>query len=298
MYWSNTRASVRCWVGEAGETQNKFSRGRSETASFGRGRPFYISARATPALSSDAVQPMVYGPGPSEEFYATDSRLGNVVTIATDSLVFSPAKVSPDDLYVYYVSENGILYQADAMTLEQRWSYAVAGRVEGDIALNSAGTMLYVGTTSGDIFGIEVAIDLDFVAATAVPSLAPSMSIAPTTSSVPSLAPVSPPTVAPVTAPTLAPTDLPTSAPSSSFGPSEAPAALTSGPTQMPVTLEPTSGPTFAPTQMPQSAQPTKEPTTEAPTAMPSLTSAPSGAMPGAVASILALVFSVALLVL
>jgi outer membrane protein assembly factor BamB len=88
---------------------------------------------------------MVYGSGASNEFYMTSTTLGDVLTITTNGLVYSPAKVSPDDAYVYYVTENGVLYQADAVTLETRWSYTVtSGRVEADIAMNSAGTMLYV----------------------------------------------------------------------------------------------------------------------------------------------------------
>lgn len=319
MYWSNSRASVRAWVGSATEDQNRFNRGRSNTASFSRGSPSYISAYASPALSSNEVTPMVYGPGAAAEFYVTNTNLGDVLIIATDGLVYSPAKVSPDDAYVYYVTENGLLYQADATTLAQRWNITISGRVEGDIAMNSAGTMLYVGTTSGDVYAFEIATDLD---STPVPTVAPTTATStPTASAAPTSAPTTsaPTTDAPTLIPTMAPTDAPTTtAPTLSAEPSTAgtaeptPSPSTSGPTQSAVTMEPTMSPvTMEPTMMPvtmeptvspstsvptmvsPTMEPTMEPSTETPTRMPV-----SGAMTGAFASISAIVFSVALLAL
>jgi hypothetical protein len=296
LYWSNSRASVRCWVGSASTDQNRFSRGRTSTASLARGTPAYISSYASPALSSDSVSPMVYGPGAAEEFYMTNTTLGEVVVIGTDSVVYSPAKVSPDDAYVYYVSANGLLYQADATTLNERWRFTISGRVEGDIAMNSAGTMLYVGTTSGDVYGIEIATNLD---GTSTPTAAPVTS-SPTSADSTS-APSSSPTVSAV----------PSSAPSSSPTASAAPSGETTEPTMSPVTSEPTMSqltlnPTLSPVTMDPTMSPvTQEPTTmgeptmvptDAPTMMPSLP--PSGAVSGAGVSISALVFSVALLAL
>jgi hypothetical protein len=313
LYWSNTRASARCWVGSADEDQNRFSRGRTNTLSLARGTPIYISAYASPALSSDLVAPRVYGPGAAEQFYVTNTTLGESVVVVTDSLVYSPAKVSPDDAYVYYVTENGFLYQADATTLAQRWVFSIGGRVEGDISMNSAGTMLYVGTTSGDVYGIEIATD---PASTPRPTAAPSSSNAPSplSSDAPSSAPT---TGAPSSVPSLTPTTSaePSAAPAigTTVGPTMSPvtsvptmAPVTSVPTMAPVTSGPTmvpttSGPTMVPTTSgPTTMAPTKEPTTEVPSTMPSLepTGAPSGAMQGAVASISVLVFSVALLAL
>jgi hypothetical protein len=337
LYWSNSRASARCWVGSADEDQNRFSRGRTNTASFSRGSPAYISAYASPALSSNAVTPMVYGPGAANEFFMTNTTLGDVLVITTDSLVYSPAKVSPDDAYVYYVSANGLLYQADATTLAQRWVFTISGRVEGDIAMNSAGTMLYVSTTAGDIYGFEIAQDLDN---TFSPTAAPSTSSAPSAGE--SSAPSSLPSVsaAPTTAPTKAPTSMPTSGPtaaasdmpSSTPTVSAAPSSTTDDPTQGPVSVEPTmspvtSEPTMAPVTMeptmspvtvtsvptlsPVTSVPTLSPVTMEPTPMDQTmepttmvptteapTDMPSGSMSGAVASISALVFSVALLAL
>jgi hypothetical protein len=314
MYWSNTRASVRTWVGSPTEDQNRFNRGRTNTASFDRGSPIYIGAYASPALSSDAVSPMVYGPGPAQQFYAANSTLGDVVSIATTGLVYSPAKVSPDDAYVYYVTENGLLYQLDAMTLAQRWVYTISGRVEGDIAMNSAGTMLYVGTTSGDVYGLEIAVDLDN---TLPPTAAPSTSSppsglassAPSSSPSVSVAPSSAPTKAPTLSPTSVPTAVPSSVPSSGPSASAAPTTTTALPTMAPVSVAPTMAPvTPEPTMSPVTMDPTMSPVTaaeitvmptEIPSMMPSLAPSmmpSSGAMSGAVASISALVFSVALL--
>ena len=287
MYWSNSRASVRCWVGSSTENQNRFSRGRTNTASFSRGSPAYISAYAAPALSSNAVTPMVYGPGAANEFYMTDTSLGNVLVITTDSLVYSPAKVSPDDAYVYYVTENGLLYQADATTLVQRWVATISGRVEGDIAMNSAGTMLYVATTSGDVYGFEIATDLT-PATTSPPSAGSSG--APSSSPTVSAAPTSALTEAPVA---------PSSVPSSSPTVSAAPSGATTEPTLVPVTSVPTMAPvTMDPTMSPVTSVPTLSPVTMVPTTDAPTDSMPSGAVSGAVVSVSALVFSVALLAL
>jgi hypothetical protein len=310
MYWSNTRASVRGWVGAANEDATRFSRGRSSTLSLARGTPPLISAYASPALSSDEISPMVYGPGAAAEFYVTNTTLGDEVRIATDGLVYSPAKVSPDDAYVYYVTVNGLLYQADAMTLVERWRFTISGNVEGDIAMNSAGTMLYVGTTSGDLYGLEIATDLS---STSAPTAAPSTSRAPLalSSSAPSSSPsvsAAPTGAEPTTSvPSDMPSDVPSSIPSVSAEPTgatmEPTQSLTLTPTMAPVTPEPTmAAVTMTPTMNPVESgpltvsptmAPTMVPTTETPTNL-----APSGAMSGAAVSISALVFSVALLAL
>jgi hypothetical protein len=315
MYWAHSRASFRAWVGNATESASRFSRGRTATASFRRGSPVRISARASPVLSSNIFEPMVYGPGPNAEFFAADARLGTTLFVATDSLIYSPAKVSPDDVYVYYVTENGLLYQVDSVTLDARWSSPVGGRVEGDIAMNSKGTMVYVATTAGDIYGYEVATDVSTDVPSAIPTSAPvtgspssAPSSIPTTTTAPSLAPSSIPTTstapssspeAGTVQPTLAPTFGPTLAPT--FGPTLAP---TFGPTLGPVTTtEPTTSPTSVPTPLAQTLEPTTRPTFEptnissiAPATMSPSDSPDSGAMSGAVASIVTLFMSLALL--
>jgi len=70
MYWALTRAEQRCWVGSAFPPKpNRFHLGRTTTASFERGKPVYIAARASPTLSKDPAQPTVWGPGAREEIW-------------------------------------------------------------------------------------------------------------------------------------------------------------------------------------------------------------------------------------
>ena len=240
MYWSHTKSSARCWDGASGVAQTQFDRGRSGTISLDRGTPPGISARASPALSSDVFAPTVYGPGADAQFFRSDSTFGDVINITTDSLVFSPAKVSPDDLYVYYVTESGFLYQADGISLGQRWLFFLGGRVEGDIAMNSAGTMIYAATTAGLIRAVEVA-----TIGTAAPSQTPS--------SAPSSVPTSFPTTE-TDGPTVAPTFVPTGA--TSFSPTSIPSSL---PSMVPSTV-PSTAPSTAPSKAPSNASGTASP--------------------------------------
>ena len=238
MYWAQSRAQIRAWVGPG--NRRKFDGGRSFAISNlerYQGRPPmpWLAPFAPVALSSSENDPMVFGSGPDLEFFRTNSTLdnGDPLIITTDSIIYSPAVVSPDDMVVYYASSNGFLYQRDTDTLEEMFQFSIGGPVQGDIAMNSRGTMIYTVTTDGIVSGIQVADD----DATLPPTFPPTDPPPPTDAPTPP--PVAGPTEAPTTsapttssAPTamVVPTDIPVAPPT----PPPAPVITTPGPTQLP----------------------------------------------------------------
>lgn len=157
LYWAVTRAEQRCWVGSAFRSMYRFNRGRTSTATFARGDPAWISSRAPPSLSSDPVSPFVYGPGAAAELFRMDANFSTITTTNTSWIVSSRVAVSPDDQVIYYADQDGNVAQLDATTLETIWSTKMIAPVVSDIALNKAGTILYVGDTSGLVTALQVA---------------------------------------------------------------------------------------------------------------------------------------------
>jgi len=220
MYWAVTKAEQRCWVGSATTSAARFSRGRTETANFARGSPPYASAKAPPSVSSDVAQPIVYGPSATNQIWRMNFDYSQVLTMDTTSIVSSRIAVSPQGDRIYYVTNNGLLVQANADTLETIWTLEIGAPVEADITLNPFGTMLYVADTIGNVRGIQVA-ESDGVTEPPVPmpTTAP-VSPVPTPEPVPTVAP--PPT-------TPSPTKVPTAdLPTPSDAPEPAPTAASS----------------------------------------------------------------------
>lgn len=144
MYWAMSRGEVRTWL------NREFSRGHSNMTSLGRGDPAYIGPRAPPTLSSDPVQPMVFGVGSTNLVWKSNFDLGNLITVATDNTVSSRIAITPDDMYVFYGTHSGELFQASTTNLSVRWG--VGGRdssgnitltsIKGDIAIHPSGNMV------------------------------------------------------------------------------------------------------------------------------------------------------------
>jgi hypothetical protein len=139
LYWAHSRGEVRSWV------NREFNRGHSNLTNLGRGDPAYISARAPPTLSSDPVQPMVFGVGAANLVWKTDFGLGDLVTVATDSIVSSRLAITPDDMYVFYGTQLGDLFMASTANLATRWesgSNITFTSIRGDIAMHPSGSMV------------------------------------------------------------------------------------------------------------------------------------------------------------
>lgn len=247
MYWTITRATTDCYIGELGFDRTFFSRGRTGRATFDRAErpaPAFQAPRAPVTLSSDPVQPMVYGVGANAQIWSATFNYGSTTVASTPDLISSRLMITQDDQFLIYGTraslspEGGALYMVPVNNLGQaRWSVEVSGGVLGDIALNGRGTIVYVGDVLGQISAYQFGENL---AATEAPTFAPTpdnatpapttaeptISMAPTGESdypsmVPNASPVMGPpntdgsTSAPVSDPDTPPVDEPTSSASS-----------------------------------------------------------------------------------
>jgi hypothetical protein len=256
MYWSVTRSQQICWDGSATLVQNRFSRGTTASIGFARGSPVYIGARASPTINSKNWNPTIYGPGAANEVWAMNRDYSVSTSITTSSIVSSRVVVSPDDAFVYYATQDGTIARLDGTTLEALWEVGLEGSVEGDIALNKMGTMLYVGGSSGVIRAYQVAIN---TSPTITPTKDPDSTGAPTVSpsGTPTLSmkPTPVPTVSPSASPTNSPaptgSDAPTHSPTTTTRPTFTPApSVVPPPSDFP-SLTPSSTPTKFPTMTP-----------------------------------------------
>jgi hypothetical protein len=146
---------------------------------------------------------------------------------ATESLIYSSAKVDVAERVVYYVELSGVLHQDD-FTLAEVWNYTLGFQVQGEMAMSPTSDLLIVADARGVITGLQVAeISGTFAPSdmpSDMPSMAPSAPSAPVvpdapvdTPTAPIASPVSSPTVAPVASPTDMPVESPV-APSAAFG--------------------------------------------------------------------------------
>jgi hypothetical protein len=271
LFWGVSRSGFRFWVGSDStprldryrfDESFRFSTQYEFNDNF-RGEPVF----ATPALSSNALEPFVFGGTSNTQFVkqSWDVDATEEVIITTTSLVKTSAKIF-EDIYVYYIeSANGRVHQANFGDLTDRFTYDLDFEVEGEFALSENGSILYVASTTGNITALQLS---EFPAPTASPSGTPTTSVTPTTVS-PTVTPTGAPTMAPVVA-TDAPTGVPTMAPVAAAA-TDAP--TTTAPTMAPTvpddgggvaTLAPTPRPTVAATRQPvtisiDSVEPTRD---------------------------------------
>jgi hypothetical protein len=228
MYWALTRAEQRCWIGQFKVNANKFSRADTATVSLSRrgAATSWMAAQAPPTLSSDPVTPVVYGPGVSNEFFRFNYNYSDTLIVSTDSFISSRAVLTPDDRFVFYGTQNGILYQASGKNLTTVWkssSSVSLSSIYGDLAMHPSGSHVYVGDNSrlgkGNIVAIQIAqstlanTSSPTTVATAVPAPSPTKGNATTKpasgsgTSAPAAKTARPaPTRSPVRTPTAAPT--------------------------------------------------------------------------------------------
>jgi hypothetical protein len=198
MYWAVTRAEQYCWVGNNATKREFFNRGRTNSVSLSRGDPAWISSRASPSLShgfmmassnsssnSSSGDLAVFGPGASNQIFRLDENYTELLTTNTSWIVSSRVAVSPDDAVIYYATQDGVVAQLDATTLDMIWSTTTLSPVSADIVLNSAGTILFVADINGVITAYQVA-------SSGAPTPSPTM---PGTSDFPSASPTEGPGV-------------------------------------------------------------------------------------------------------
>ena len=255
MYLGATNSQFFAWLGAAGSDANMFDGVASAAVQFSLNEDVSrLAVLASPVLSSDPVQPMLFGPTAHKEFVAMDYDFSNTVVVDTVTLVSAEGRVDPFDRVVYYAETNGMVHQADADTLQDLWTFQTSHpAVEGEMALSADGSVLYVSDVLGEVFAISVtntSLPPDSTPSpdTAEPSAMPVVGTP--TSSEPSSFPIASPISAPPSsapaAGTLAPEsempsstpDSTSSAPSTSGGDSEMPSS--SPGSSIPATSSPT----------------------------------------------------------
>jgi hypothetical protein len=202
-YWSVSRSAFQAWTGK------EFSRARSWAAGFTRstefaGQPVY----ATPALSNDGADPILFCGTASPEFVRMNADFTAQVVVPTTSLIMSKALIDSEERAVYFVETDGILHQVSFTDITDIWTYPINFAVEGEIAITPKNDVVIVADTRGVITGIQVAEITGTDSPSAFPSDMPSMAPSgdgplDTTPEAPVAAPVDTPT-SPVEAPTTA----------------------------------------------------------------------------------------------
>jgi hypothetical protein len=247
MFWGVSRSSFRAWVGSdssPGLDRYRFDgaprfRKKFEFNEDFRGEPVF----ATPALSSDPLEPFMFGGSSSTQFVkqSWDFDVIEEVVITTSSLVKTSAKINTEDTFVYYIeSANGRVHQAAFDDLSDRFTINLNFEVEGEFALSENGSVLYVASTNGNITALLLSELPETPSPTASPTVTASVAptIAPTAA--PTKAPTAAPTMAPTAVPTVAPTPVPTVAPTTMAPVTIAVVADTPAPTPLPtgITIE------------------------------------------------------------
>ena len=196
MYWGTTRSQFRCWIGQEGLKRFRFNLPRTATVGFTRGSPPSQSVFAPLALSTHSdSEPYIFGGTASTEFVKLNYDFSEQVVVETLTLVQTEARVSPDNLYVYYVEFSGQIHQAMLDDLTDRWVQDLRVPVEGEFALSKDGSTLFVADVTGFLYAYAVGDP---------PSHSPSISPSDIPSDSPSLGPTTGPAF-PIDVPTMQP---------------------------------------------------------------------------------------------
>jgi hypothetical protein len=208
MFWGVTRSGFVHWVGSdstPGLDRFRFDGAPRFSKRFGFDEDFRgTSVYATPALSSDPLEPFVFAGSAANEFVkqSWDINKNEEIIVTTDSLIKTSAKII-EDTFVYYIeSANGRVHQANFVDLSDRLTIDLDFAVEGEFALSENGSILYVASTNGNITALLLSVLPVTPSPTASPTVAPTktpvaITDAPTTKA-PTAALAPDPTKAPV----------------------------------------------------------------------------------------------------
>lgn len=201
-YFSASRSNFFGWYGTTTSARGRFNRGPQAVTGFERnslfaGQAVFASPAASNGVATPITEPVIFGGTASTEFVRLNYNFTEQVVVTTGSLIKAEARVDPFDRTVYYVEESGTVHQADFTTIEDLWVYNVSNTVEGEMALNANGYILYV----ADSTGLITALQLSNIPPTTAPTAAPTANI--TESAAPTALPiVGDETPAPTPAPT------------------------------------------------------------------------------------------------
>lgn len=170
-YFSTTRSGFYGWTGVYGLGRGRFNRGPQGVAGFERnaanpGQAVY----ASPAVSSSQESPIIFCGTASTQFVRMNADFSEELTVETNSTIKAEARVDPFDRAVYFVEESGVVHQVDFDTLADIWTFDLGFPVEGEMALNPKGYILYIADTSGFV----KALQLSDIPVTPSPTAAPS----------------------------------------------------------------------------------------------------------------------------
>lgn len=158
MMWGIARSEFRSWNGAFGDSQHRFDKAATSTATFPRGEPKSQAVFAALEFSSDPTKPMAFGGAASNVIAGFDYLLTEMWRANTTFPVYAEARISPDDETVYFVEQNGRVHAIEATTGKVRWSAALGGvPTTSNFALSRSGKMLYFNNQAGILQAWQVA---------------------------------------------------------------------------------------------------------------------------------------------
>lgn len=199
-YFSTSRSNFYGWYGTTTSPRGRFNRGPQAVAGFTRnslfaGQPVFASPAVSNGVATLPIEPVIFGGTAAPEFVRLNYNFTEQVVVPTSSLIKAEARVDPFDRVVYFAEESGTLHQVDFATIQDIWVYNASNTVEGELALNPKGSILYIADSTGLVTALQVSNLPVTVAPTAAPTANVTESLAPSVG-----------TVAETPAPTPAPT--------------------------------------------------------------------------------------------
>lgn len=187
-YWSTSRSNFYGWYGSTTNPRGRFNRGPQAVAGFTRndvfaGQPVFASPAVSNGIVTPPTEPVIFGGTAATEFVRLNYNFSEQVVVNTNSLIKAEARVDPYDRVVYFVEEAGTIHQVDFDTIQDLWVYNASNTVEGEMALNPKGSILYVADSSG----LVTALQVSNLPITTAPTAAPTANI---TSEAPTALPI------------------------------------------------------------------------------------------------------------
>jgi len=184
-YISASRSNFFGWYGTTTSPRGRFNRGPQGVANFERnslfaGQPVFAAPAASNGVATPITEPVIFGGSSSTQFVRLNYNFSEQINVTTQSVILAEARVDPFDRVVYYVEESGTVHQADFATIADLWLYNTTSTVEGEMALNRNGYILYVADSNGLVTALQVSDIPPTTAPTAAPTANITVSEAPT----------------------------------------------------------------------------------------------------------------------
>jgi hypothetical protein len=164
-YFAASRSRYYNFIGKENLNRVRFNRGPNSKPEFTgnpqwNGQPCF----AAPAVISDeSGASVIFAGTASAEFFRMENSFNDseveseLITKETSSFVYATALLDPMSRAVYYAESSGALHQADFDSLDDLWGTEILGGIQGEMALNEDGSVLYLASTNGQIYAMSVA---------------------------------------------------------------------------------------------------------------------------------------------